>query len=201
MTTPDQAIAFYETRYELLGSWLLRPGTKVVLGDRIDRRCRFCGKSKPEVCFQKVAHAIPESLGNKSLESMYECDSCNEKFGRGIENDLGNWSKPMRTFARIRGKSGVPTLKRGGNKPGWRIEYSDAGGFQVTAYEDDPIFEVDADQKRVTFHLRRDSYTPVAVLKAFMKIGITLLSESDVCDFQHLMKWIQDGRPPACVCG
>jgi len=48
-------------------------------------------------------------------------------FGDGIENDLGNWSKPMRSFAPVRGKSGVPTLKKGGHGPGRRIEYGDAG--------------------------------------------------------------------------
>jgi hypothetical protein len=58
-------------------------------------------------------------LGNKSVESTYECDACNEIFGKGIENDLGNWSKPMRTLARIRGKSGVPTIKKTGDAPGW----------------------------------------------------------------------------------
>ena len=203
MTTRDRALSCYERRYDLLGSWLLEPGTKVVLGSRADRCCRFCGRRKPEVTFKKVAHAVPESLGNKSIESMYECDSCNEAFGKGIENDLGNWSKPMRTFARVRGKSGVPTLKRGGDSPGWRIEYSDADGLQVSAYEDDPIFEVDEVNKRVTFRLRRDAYTPVGVLKAFMKIGLTLLPGSEVVDFPHLMRWVRDRdhqRPFADSC-
>jgi len=49
-------------------------------------------------------------LVNKSLFTAYECDMCNDDFGKGIEQDLGNWSKPKRTMARIRGKSGVPTL-------------------------------------------------------------------------------------------
>src|SRR5271155_817686 len=110
----DDRATFYATHYDLLGSWLLRPGDKVIVGDkRKPRTCRFCGKGAPEVKFRKVAHAIPEALGNKSIQSAYECDTCNEFFGKGIENHLGNWSKPMRTFARIRGNSSVPTLKKG----------------------------------------------------------------------------------------
>ena len=98
-------INFYENSYDIIGQWFVRPGDKVVLGDMQNRICRFCGKQPPEVTFRKVAHAIPELLGNKSIESAYECDTCNQEFGSGIENDLGNWSKPMRTLIRIRGKS------------------------------------------------------------------------------------------------
>ena len=112
-------------------------------------------------------------------------------FGQGIENDLGNWSKPMRTFARIRGKSGVPTLKKGGDAPGWRIEHCNTG-FNITSYEDDPLFEIDEANKKITFKLKRDAYTPVAVLKAFMKIGLTLLPDEEIENFPHLMAWVRE---------
>ncbi|WP_339389246.1 HNH endonuclease [Planctobacterium marinum] len=191
MKGQDSNLDFYNAHYDIIGQWLVRPGDKVVLGDRDNRSCRFCGKTTPEVTFKKVAHAIPELLGNKSIESAYECDTCNKGFGQGIENDLGNWSKAMRTLVRIRGKSGVPTLKKGGDKPGWRIEY-DQSRLNITAYENDPIFEVDEENKTVTFKLRRDSYTPVAVLKAFMKIGITLLPDSEIPNFSGLMRWVKE---------
>lgn len=184
-------ISFYETHYDMIGRWLIRPGTKLMLGDKTNRVCRFCGKRRPEVTFRKAAHAIPEALGNKSIESAYECDACNDKFERGIENDLGKWSKPMRTFARIRGKSGVPTLKKGGDAPGWRIEYGNTG-FNITSYEDDPLYTVDEASKQIIFKLKRDSYTPVAVLKAFMKVGLTLLPDEEVRNFPHLMAWVQE---------
>lgn len=191
MEKQEESINFYETHYDIIGQWLLRPSDKITLGDKSIRICRFCGKKSPEVTFKKVAHAIPESLGNKSIESAYECDTCNEEFGNGIENDLGNWSKPMRTLTRIRGKSGVPTLKKGGDGLGWRIEY-DQRVLNITAHEDDPIFEVDEEKKQVTFKLKRDSYTPVAVLKAFMKIGLTLLPEEEVGNFRSLMNWVRE---------
>lgn len=184
-------INFYEENYDIIGQWFVQPGNKIVLGDMQNRICRFCGKQPPEVTFRKVAHAIPELLGNKSIESTYECDTCNHEFGAGIENDLGNWSKPMRTLIRIRGKSGVPTLKKGGNKPGWRIEF-DQSRLNITTYENEPIYEVDEENKSVTFKLRRDSYTPVAVLKAFMKIGITLLPDDEVSNFSGLMAWVRE---------
>jgi hypothetical protein len=191
MASNEPALRFYETHYDVIETWLVRPGDKVMLGDKANRVCRFCGESRPKVSFKKAAHAIPESLGNKSIESAYECDTCNDKFGAGIENDLGNWSKPMRTMARIRGKSGVPTLKKGGKHPGWRIEHGEHG-FEIQTYEDDPIYVLDEKAKTVTFTLKRDPYTPVGVLKAFMKIGLTLVPDEEVSNFPHLMKWIQD---------
>jgi hypothetical protein len=183
-----EAFRFYEQNYEGLGQWILVPGKKVFLGVRDNRCCRFCGERSPEVTFRQDAHAIPELLGNKSLFTYYECDACNELFGRGIENDLGNWSKPMRTLARIRGKTGVPTIKR--THRGFRIE-GVSRGLHVTHGEADPVFEVDKDKREVTFKLPRDPYTPVAILKAFVKIGLALLPAEEIPNFQSALEWIR----------
>lgn len=169
----------------------LRPGEKIVLGNKDERVCRFCGLGEPDVTFEDEAHAIPEALGNKSLFSYYECDVCNHSFREGIENDLGNWSKPSRTFSRIRGKKRVPSLKKGGSQPGWRVDYKPTG-FVVKQYEDDPFMVVDEVNKKVRFELKRDAYTPVAVLKAFVKIGLTVLPPNELPSFREAMAWIRE---------
>lgn len=184
-----KAMLFYMGNYELIEHHKLQVGQKVRLGDKDNRVCRFCGKAKPAVTFKKIAHAIPEGLGNKSLESYYECDPCNEMFGNGIEDHLGKWSKPMRTIARISGKNGVPTLTRGGDKS-WRIDYDRTDGFNIVSYEDDPIFKVDEAKKKVTLKLRRESHIPLNVMKAFWKIAYTLLPESELRNFPHVLNWI-----------
>jgi hypothetical protein len=186
----QEACLWYDLRYDVLESWFLRPGDKVLLGNKLNQACSFCGKTSPEVTFELEAHAIPEALGNKSITSTYECDACNQFFGRGIENDLGNWSKPLRTFARIRGSRGVPTLKKGGPDQGWRIEFG-ITGFNIRHYEDDPICTVDETKKQVRFVLKRDSYTPVAVLKAFVKIGLSLMPAREIANFGHAIAWIR----------
>jgi hypothetical protein len=185
----QRALLFYMGNYELIQHHKLKVGQKVRLGDKDNRVCRFCGKAKPEVTFKKIAHAIPEGLGNKSLESYYECDPCNEMFGSGIEDDLGKWSKPMRTLARISGKNGVPTLKRGGDQS-WRIDYDRTDGFKITSYEDDPIFELDEANEQLTLKLRRESHVPLNVLKAFWKIAYTLLPERELPNFSHVLTLI-----------
>ena len=186
-----EAADFYDQHYDPLGL-LIRPGIKLLVEAKENQACRFCGKSRPEVSFRHQAHAIPESLGNKSLFTTYECDSCNKFFGGGIEDDLGKWSKPNRTFSGICGKNGIPTLKRGGPEPGWRIEYDNSTGFQVKQYENDPIFVVDEEKKQVRFELKRDAYTPVAVLKAFIKIGLTLMPPEELPHFSEALAWIRE---------
>ena len=52
--------------------------------DRTKRICRFCGRSMPEVKFKQKAHAISESLGNKGLVCLEECDDCNTRFNQTI---------------------------------------------------------------------------------------------------------------------
>jgi hypothetical protein len=186
----EAACKYYDERYDVVFQRLIVVGDKLELGDRANKRCRFCGKAEPEVTFKKVAHAISEALGNRGLISNYECDACNALFGSGIETDLGEWSKPARTFARIRGKRGIPTLKES-SKGGWRIEYDD-NHLAVKSYETNPIFVVDKKNKRVDFSLKRGSYTPVAVFKSFVKIGLTLLPEVELGPFAPALKWVRD---------
>ncbi|TBE02318.1 HNH endonuclease [Rhizobium ruizarguesonis] len=185
----EKAVLFYDKHYDLIVNHILVPGEKVTLGDMTNRVCRFCSRTKPEVTFKKVAHAIPEGLGNKSLVSAYECDPCNEFFGSGIEDDLGKWSKPMRTLARISGKNGVPTLKKGGDLS-WRIEYDRNTGFKIESFEHEPIFEIDEEHSQLKLKLRREAHVPLAVLKAFWKIAYTIMPEEELPNFQHLLRWI-----------
>ena len=175
----------------LLVQYMLKsPGKDIFLPTAEQNACRFCKKKSPGVTFKLKAHAIPELLGNKTLFSTYECNSCNKCFGQGIENDLGNWSKPIRNLTRIRGKKGVPTLRKG-SSGGWRIEAGPAG-LEIREYEGDRIVAVDEVAKTVTFRLSRDPYTPVGVLKAFVKIALTLLPDEEVCHFQHAFQWIKE---------
>lgn len=191
MTAIDAAAAYYDINYDFIGQWFLRPEIKIKLGPDRPTLCRFCGQGPSEVTFRPEAHALPEAIGNKSLTTTYECYVCNQAFGRGIENEFRNWSKPMRTFARIRGKSGVPSLKKG-SSGGWRIDYGTNTGFVVNEYEDDPIFDLDEATKTITFRLRRDTYVPIAVLKTFVKMGLTLMPEAEMSNFTEALAWIRE---------
>lgn len=197
MTSLDPAIQaaadFYDKHYAGAEPLFLERGDKLFLGNPArPRRCRFCNRSEPEVTFKDEAHALPAAFGNNSLYSYYECDTCNHLFGEGIENDLGNWTKPVRTFSRISGRKGVPSIKKRGREPGWRIDYDGASGFQISQYEDDPLFVVDEEARTVRFELERDLYTPVAALKGLVKIGLTLLPDAELPNFPEALSWIRE---------
>ena len=188
----SSATEFYQANYVPLISPLgLQHGKRVTLGRKDDRICRFCKRNDTEVSFGMDAHVIPLSLGNKVLFSNYECNDCNQFFGGGIENDLGNWSKPHRTLARIRGKKGVPTIKNAGSEQGWRIEY-DVDGFKFTEFGNEPHFVIDEENRKVSFQLQRDPYTPVAVFKALVRIGLTIMPEANLYNFAEALSWIRE---------
>ncbi|UTH74772.1 HNH endonuclease [Chromobacterium sp. IIBBL 290-4] len=86
-------------------------GKKVVIPSAESGLCRYCGKKSPEVSFKTEAHAFPGFIGNNSLFSSDECDSCNELFSRVIEDDLANYIGVERTLKRIRGRNKIPKYK------------------------------------------------------------------------------------------
>jgi HNH endonuclease len=188
MNQIDKTRSFYSQRYRKIAGWVLEPGKKIILGNQENQVCRFCGQRSPVATFQLSAHAIPEAIGNKSLFSAHECDACNALFGNGIENDFGNWSKPMRTLARIRGKNGIPSIKR--ETGGWRFDYEESDGFKAFHYRDDPNLGVEAQSKQVLLQLKREPYIPVAVFKAFVKMGLSVMPEAEMPHFVQTVDWI-----------
>ena len=189
----EQAIEFYRRNYRGACVYLLSDDTEsITLRNEGQQQCRFCGRQAPEVSFKRVAHAIPELLGNKKLFSLYECDACNTFFGRGIENDYGNWSKPMRTLTGRKGKKGVPTLK-GGGEDGWRIEREN-NHFAINAgkNEGNRPFVANEDHRTVDFALKCDPHRPMAVHKAFVKMALSILPERELPNFRQALAWIMN---------
>jgi hypothetical protein len=196
----EEAQAFYARNYDLLDYWLLKPGEKVVLGAGEPRRCRFCGLEPPEVTFSSEAHAIPELTGNRSLFTAYECDACNHFFGRDLENHFGNWSKTSRTFSRVRGKKSIPAIRSAGADD-WRIQPTPAG-LEITGSDYEQVVEDDPAAKTLTIRLATDTYTPVQVLKAFVKIGLSLMPSDEMLNFGAAVHWLrQSEAQPGLIIG
>lgn len=89
------------------------------------RRCRFCDRGVPAVTFRDVAHAVPESIGNRRLLSAYECDTCNRFCGSGIENHFvfrtnvtGRFGIVTEDFGNVTGHFGNVTDRTG--RQDWR---------------------------------------------------------------------------------
>ncbi|MDV4068904.1 hypothetical protein CMT34_11945 [Elizabethkingia anophelis] len=56
-------------------------------------KCRFCGKDSSETTFKMESHILPQFIGNKFVVSNFECDQCNEKFSRILENDFATYNR------------------------------------------------------------------------------------------------------------
>ena len=188
-----EALRLYYATYDLLYAHVGRLGDRRThLGSGTGRVCRFCRQNDVVVSFRTKAHAIPEAFGNKTLFTNYECDQCNQLFGTTIENDLGAYTKPARVFARIRGKRSVPSLKQHGSvEHPWRVDV-EKGVIHFTEYEDDPLVKIVREGNRVELVVTRDAYTPIAVMKAFVRIGLTLVPESELPNFPDTLDWIRE---------
>lgn len=76
-----------------------------------DRVCRFCGKTKAGgATFKKVAHAISEALGNKTLKCTEECDQCNARLADVEDNLSVGYLGIRRSILGIKGKGGVKSV-------------------------------------------------------------------------------------------
>ena len=110
----DISESFFSENYDLIfssGVWSIGTERKVLIGEKENKLCRFCGKDESSTSFNNVSHAIPESLGNKTFIALEECDTCNEEFAQGIEDSLDKYLKPYRTLAHIKGKKKSLPLK------------------------------------------------------------------------------------------
>lgn len=144
------------------------------------QRCRFCGKTAPEVSFKEKAHLFSESLGNKLFVSKNnECDSCNSIFSK-YEVDLNTFLYPYLVLNSIRGKNGVKKYRS--NDKLSRIEYTDDGikitdTFGKTKIQDDEI------KKEIRYEFDVNSYSLSNVYRILLKMALSILPEGDFKKF------------------
>ncbi|MDX5406788.1 MAG: hypothetical protein LPK11_07080 [Chromatiaceae bacterium] len=144
-----------------------------------DGTCRFCGSENAK--FDSAAHSVPEFLGNKSIFTLDECDACNSYFGQKIERDLSKFTPPS-WFTRLKGKK----------------KYSRSmsiGG--VTLYGEQSFVNIEFSDhcsvSRQTFETRGRRFSNANVYKAWLKILISLIPKSYLCDFRQIIKWLRSG--------
>lgn len=185
-------MAFYDQHYQIVIDLPLVTKTPIKLCDHEnvdERKCRFCGKSKPEVSFKKKAHAISEFLGNKSLISMNECDICNEFFASEYEDHLAKWFGPMRSLCQMRGKEGIPKYKS--------KEFTAARGdkgMELFINSDSSIMnnikEGSSDTFKIPVPMKTQPYIPIRAAKAFIKSAISILPKELLSECENTILWL-----------
>ena len=80
-----------------------------------------------QVEFTKLAHALPEFLGNLSIISMNECDGCNDYFGKRCDDHLSKVTMLPRTLTGFPRKNGPKSTFKSKDES----LRTDAGGHKV----------------------------------------------------------------------
>lgn len=185
-----QLLKFYHENYEFLvhRELTLDATEKIFLGESKSRSCRYCGATD-DGRFKKVAHALPEAIGNKCLISLDECDECNDFFGRTMDEHLANYLGIHRTVQQIRGKSGVPKYGVPGKNP--RLWREGPNQFLATAQFDDDFLEIDASGQKGTIKGFKQPYRPKAVFKCLVKMAIAVMPPDEIPNFEGTLAWLR----------
>lgn len=139
------------------------------------RRCSLCGKTKPEVTFKKVAHAIAAGIGNRSWLSWEECDRCNDRFS-SHEDELANMLSASRVIGRVRARKGTAKVKAPGglgSVGGGRFD----GPVILNVHANDPSVRIDwSEDKKMKITFPQPGYRPFDAIRSLIRscwLGMT----------------------------
>ncbi len=167
-------------------------GLKTVVGEGVkeNRVCRFCGKKKPEVKYNCVAHAISEGLGNKLLFCNEECDCCNNKLSK-TESNLMHYLDVRRAMSGVLSKTDgtVPSV----DGKGFVIRGDKSN--QAILYVEKEALPKDLELGK-PFRMRLETVETIThqgIYKSLCKIVIDLLPSIELEHFSETIGWI-NGR-------
>lgn len=177
--------SFFDENYETLSLEIYSSGKNKFIGDGV--KCRFCKKDKSETTFSNISHAIPQAIGNKRIILRDECDICNKFFSENLEDHFDKYTKPYRTFARIKGESKIPTYKSKNKKT--RISVDKERDIEIFLPVGSDIFDNTSNSMKISLDF--EPHIPAAVYKALVKMALSLIEdEKELSAFQITIKWI-----------
>lgn len=188
----DRARVFLD-KYELQAVLTCPLQKSKNLKPRKERLCRFCGLKEPDTTFKKVAHLIPELLGNHNLLSEFECDACNEKFSI-YENHLANFLGVTRTINGINTKKKLPKYKSASGNfiaENQDFQKSQTGSIYISRNAaTEQSITVDPANGFLTVPYPTNPYIPLYVYKSLLKIAISSLPAKEVVNYSHAIKYL-----------
>ena len=137
--------------------------------------------------FSKVAHAIPEALGNKNIILTEECDECNSYFGNNIEPQLIENLNVYRSVYGIKGKRGSPTISYSNGKI-----YRDASGAVISVEKPNRI----SDNEVVINFANPSKLIPLKLYKALCKITLSTINEEHLKYLGLTLQWLRYDTAP-----
>ena len=192
-TEAVKSLKYYEDNYDII--WIPCPEKLSYIDTQKEYVCRFCGKDKTQTTFRKKAHVIPEFLGNKTLRTKNECDKCNEKFGKLLEDNLAKFLLPYNSLTQVCGKNGVPTYIDQANN----IRIKSINGSAEISNFNSPLIKLDEQNKSLTIQMQTQKIKPIKVYKAFLKMALSIMPENELINFRELIAYIQEEKDRALI--
>ncbi len=161
--------------------------------EKSNRICRFCGQQVPIVSFKNTAHAISESLGNKSIICREECDNCNEQFSRTIEPDIANMLSSLLTIYSIHEKNGIRTTT--GKNFKLSLDEStksdtNIGTITIQLHQEFPENIEDFFREQLSLDASSLKYIPQNVYKCLCKYVVSVVNKRYLPYFRKTIDWI-----------
>lgn len=164
--------------------------------------CRYCG-CKDASKFKNVSHTFPESLGNKWIVSLDECDGCNKVFSV-YDDALSNSVSPFLTLGGVKGKEnkirqtgrsrGMSVMSRQAPNAPSRISILIRGVNASEHVFTDPA----TGNIRMVYPVAGVPFKPRHAYKALVKMAIALLPEDELENYKKLRAWILDPNDNNC---
>ncbi len=157
-------------------------GIKISVGDYKTHPCRFCEKKYPEVSFKKLAHAIPDALGNNLLFCNEECDTCNGELAP-IEANLTDFLDFNRVVSGIKSKKGEIPEVEGENF----VIRRKGEEYSIYAKGTESFEDFMKNGMRLN---HRKTVTNTGIYKAMAKMVIDLVPSEKMPHFRETVRWI-----------
>jgi len=190
--------AYFAARYEGIFQvpFVSENGKRILLRDHAGeevQRCRFCKRARPDVTFKRDAHAFPDFLGNRSVFSLNECDSCNARFGTGCEDHLSKATMLARVLAGIPRKKGKSSTFKSDDET-LRI---DATGNDVNIHVPSPHSVDDLlvdgrtpDEIELMGDTSSQAYIPLQAVMALVKTACSVCPVNDLRQCEPAIDWL-----------
>ncbi len=190
-----RASELIDAQYQIVSIYHLNEEKPIILKDTVSpRRCRFCGKSEPEVSFKKVAHALSHMVENRHLKSEYECDSCNELFAT-YETDYSAYMNLYHTMFQVHGKGGIPKFKNNSRAESKISFEGDTIKINIMEGEEPLVIWEEKDKETNSIKIVGErTYTPVNVLKTLVKMALSVMPENEMINVVETKKWLQNQK-------
>jgi len=183
----------------------------VLKNEANDISCRFCMRKKNEVSFKQKTHVIPQLLNKALPKSNFECDDCNAKFSK-YESDLGHFLLLERSiFGQKKKKGGYPKAKTKGGGSVQRISTLDRfkgklsnelihkinteETINIEIIQDKDGSSIEVEDNQIRLKMLRPPYRPLNVYRVFLKLGLSLVSEIELKNFENINQVLGGSLP------